>query len=185
MAEAFRRNPTLNAKLSDAEKQLMGNASYRQKGQVLEVVPELVKNVRDAGQKLQYSHAQLIGQGEKWWKGQTNDPDYVNYMAQRNDILMTLSGVLRGTTATDQSTALESEAMHPTLDPAALDGWMKGQLKAAAPRIRQYERSVGGVDKPLNLYKDANDVKAALKAGEITKDDARRLIADNFREQIK
>jgi hypothetical protein len=155
LAEAKNINPEFDAKLSDAEKQLLGNQAFRSRGMTLEIVPDLLNNVKKAGEKLKYSEVQFIGKIEQWKNGQLNDPDFIEYMTQRNDVILTLANVMRGAGATDQSQKLEEEAFRPTLAPKALDGWVNGQLKAVEPRIRQYEKATSGRDKEKPASKPA------------------------------
>jgi hypothetical protein len=160
LAQAFRLNPDFDAKLSDAEKQLLGNQAFRTRGMNLEVLPGMLKSVADAGKALKYNDVQFLGKLDKWQKGQLNDPAFVNYMTQRNDIILRLASVMRGASATDQSQRLEEEAFKPTLSPQALDGWLQAQLSVATPLIEQYEQATGGRDRRTSIKERASKRKS-------------------------
>lgn len=136
LANAAIANPDLDLNKLAQESVLMRNVQTVNKSKQIEMMPEILQNVVTAGKKVNFSDAQFVGAVEKFAKGQMNDPDFVNYMTQRNDALLTLAGVMRGNGATDMSTRMETEAYHPTLSPTALDGWMNAQMTALKPRLR-------------------------------------------------
>lgn len=137
LANAYIKNPAtdMNALASNAS--LMRNAPYMARAQTTEMLPEILNNVTAAGKKVDYSDAKFIGAVQQFAKGQMNDPDFISYMAQRNDALLTIAGVMRGNGATDQAHRAEIEAASPTMSPTALDAWLKAQMTALAPRLRQ------------------------------------------------
>ena len=137
LANAYIKNPNtdMNALASNAG--LMRNAPYMARAQTTEMLPEILNNVVTAGKKVNYSDAKFIGAVEQFAKGQMNDPDFISYMTQRNDALLTIAGVMRGNGATDQAHRAEIEAASPTMSPAALDAWLKAQMTALAPRLKQ------------------------------------------------
>lgn len=129
-------NPNLDLNKYAQDSAVMRNVQTVNKARQIEMMPEILQNIVTAGKKVNFSDSQFVGAVEKFAKGQMNDPDFVNYMTQRNDGLLTLAGVMRGNGATDMSTKMENEAYHPTLSPSALDGWMTAQMKALEPRLR-------------------------------------------------
>ncbi|MGI4937367.1 MAG: hypothetical protein ACRYF5_11570 [Janthinobacterium lividum] len=56
-------------------------------------------------------------------------------MTQRNDALMTVARVMRGNGMTDMAHKAETEVSSPTMSPAALDAWFRGQMKSLQPRL--------------------------------------------------
>jgi hypothetical protein len=115
----------------------MRNVPYVTKQVTLTQIPTILQNVVDAGKKLNLSNNRLTGSMQLLGKEYSNDPDYANYMALRNDSLMAIAGAMRGQGMSDYATKLENEAQHPTQSPRALEGWMRGQMAALAPKISQ------------------------------------------------
>lgn len=140
LANAYMLNPNTDMNLLSSNAALMGNAPYMARAQTTELLPEILTNVVDAGKKVNYSDAAFVGALQKFANGQMNDPDFVNYMAQRNDALLTIAGVMRGNGATDQAHRAETEAASPTMSPRALEAWMDAQTKALAPRLRNAQK---------------------------------------------
>jgi hypothetical protein len=126
-------NPTLNFNEEHAASVVQANPTFRQRAMIVDSMPTMLNNVVAAGKKMQYSDLQVVGMAQKWLAGQTNDPALTEYMTQRNDSLMKLASVMRGVGMSDQAHQAEIEAMNPTLSPSALDGWMRGQMKAIMP----------------------------------------------------
>ena len=139
MAEAMKRDPNYNPQMADTTYSLKKNATFRTREMTAEVIPEVLNNVVAAGKKVNYSDVQFAGKVEAWGKGQLNDPDFTNYMVQRNDAIMTIGSVMRGNGMTDKAQELEEQAFHPTLSPKALDAWLQGQMASLRPRLQQYE----------------------------------------------
>ena len=137
LADAYILNPNTDMNALGSNAGLMRNAPYMARAQTTEMLPEILSNVVTAGKKVNYSDAKFIGAVEQFAKGQMNDPDFISYMTQRNDALLTIAGVMRGNGATDQAHRAEIEAAIPTMSPAALDAWLKAQMTALAPRLKQ------------------------------------------------
>jgi hypothetical protein len=140
LAQSLVDNPGLNAVQLHARAVLAANPAAQRQAMTVQILPDVVNNVRNAGKKLNYSDMKFAGKVEAWAKGQFNDPDFVNYMTQRNDALLTIAQVMRGTGATDMSTKMEAEAAHPTMSPRALDAWYNAQITALLPRARIAEQ---------------------------------------------
>lgn len=136
LADAELTNPGSDFAAKSGDIQLARNATFRQKAQTAEALPEIMQNMVDAGKKVNFSNLEPIGQMEAWVLGKTNDPDLTTYMTQRNDALMTIAGVMRGVGMTDKAHQAEIEVAKPTMSPQALDAWMKGQMASLAPRLR-------------------------------------------------
>lgn len=111
------------------------NATFRQNAMTAEVLPEVMQNMVNAGKKIGFSDNRTIGKMQGWVKGEFNDPDMTEYMTQRNDALMTVARVMRGAGMTDMAHKAETEVSSPTMSPAALDAWMRGQMKSLQPRL--------------------------------------------------
>jgi hypothetical protein len=123
------------------------------------MLPDVLENVRDAGKKLQLSNLAPVGAVQLWARKNMNDPAVAAYMSQRNDAMMTLAQVMRGTGATDKATAMEADAAPKHMSPQAWDAWYEGQIHALAPRIAMYQNrrllptaggSTGGAAKPMS-----------------------------------
>lgn len=140
LGRALVANPGLDAIHLHGIAQLDASPAAQQKAMLLEALPTVLGNVRDAGSKLNYSNVQFMGKLQAMAKGQLNDPDFVAYMGLRNDALQTLSTVMRNTGATDLSTKLEAEAARPTMSPRAQDAWLNAQLTAVRPRLEAAEK---------------------------------------------
>lgn len=116
------------------------NAPFRTRAMTAEVVPELIQNMVATGKQLNYPDARFAGIVKQWTQGQLNDPVLAKYMAQRNDTLMTIAGVMRANGMTDIAHMAEVEAANPTMSPRALDAWAAGQWESLAPRLKQYRK---------------------------------------------
>jgi hypothetical protein len=139
LIEAKKLDPNYSPQKAETNYALNRNATFRTREMTAEALPEIMRNVVDAGKKVNYDDVKFKGSVEKWAKGQLNDPAFVEYMVQRNDALMTIAAAMRGNGATDMAHAAETEAMSPTLSPRALDAWMAGQMKSLVPRLQQYQ----------------------------------------------
>lgn len=140
-AGIFMANPGFDAMTNHGAAALIGNATAQQKAQMAAMLPDVLDNVRKAGQKVNFSDAKFVGNLQAFSKGQFNDPDFTAYMTQRNDAMQTLAQVMRGTGATDKATQMEADAAPKTLSPKAWDAWYGAQLKALTPRISIMERN--------------------------------------------
>lgn len=116
------------------------NATFRQRAMTAETLPEVMQNMVTAGKKVGFSDNRTIGKMQAWTKGEFNDPDMTAYMTMRNDALMTVAQVMRGSGMTDMAHRAETEAAAPTMSPAALDAWLKAQMIALQPRLDQNRR---------------------------------------------
>jgi len=168
-ADAFIANPNLDAVHLHAIAQGTSNPLTQRNIMNLSAIPEMVQNIAGAGKALNYSKVQFIGKMQQWGKGQLNDPAFTNYMTQRKDGLMQLAGAFRGAAATDIGTKLEEEAQRPTLDPAALDGWVKGQMISALPKL---ERAVA-YDATGEARKAIDIIRAATAGAKLSPKDTR------------
>lgn len=149
-ADAFIRNPSTDMSKISGDIALSRNATFRQKAMVAEALPEIMQSMVDSGKKLGFSDNRTLGKMQGWVKGEWNDPDMTEYMVQRNDALMTVAGVMRGNGMTDMAHKAETEVSAPTMNPAALDAWMRGQMKSLEPRLRINNRITR--DKPVGAH---------------------------------
>jgi hypothetical protein len=134
-------NPTYNFNRAAADAALSRNSTFQQRAMVVDSLPGLISNTASLGKKLNYPDVQVVGQAKKWLLGQTNDPDLTEYMTARNDVLMKIANVMRGVGMSDKAHEAEVEAMNPTLSPAALDAWVKGQMTAIGPLMEAQKRA--------------------------------------------
>ena len=130
-------NPGINFVNNHAIAVMTANPTFQNKAMLAQALPEVLENVRDAGQKLNFSNVQYIGKLQAWKNGQLNDPDFINYMSQRADALQTITNVMRATGATDKSIELEAKAAPETMSPAAFDAWYEGQMASLKPRLNR------------------------------------------------
>jgi hypothetical protein len=145
VAEAIRLNPSLDLRAATQDFRVGANAVFKQKALTAETLPQVMNDVVTAGKKLNLSDVQFLGKLEQWKNGQLNDPDFIEYMTMRNDIILRLTSVMRGTQATDEAMKLEAEYFRPTLSPAALEGWLRGNMRILQPMLRQYEKIYPGI----------------------------------------
>lgn len=136
LADAFILNPKTDMAKLSGDIALGRNATYRQRAMVAETLPEIMTNMVESGKKLGFSDIKTLGKMQAWVKGETNDPQYTEYMTQRNDALMTIASVMRGVGMTDQAHRAEIEVSAPTMSPRALDAWYAGQMKSLEPRLK-------------------------------------------------
>lgn len=138
LANAELANPGTDWAKKSGDIQLGRNATFRQKAIISETLPEIMRNMVEAGKKLDFSNFEPVGRMQLWVKGKVNDPDLTEYMTQRNDALMTIAGVMRSVGMTDKAHQAEIEVSAPTMSPQALDAWLRGQTKSLEPRLKLY-----------------------------------------------
>jgi hypothetical protein len=133
-------NPNLNAIELHALATMAANPAQQSKAALLQAMPTVIAQVRDAGKKVNMSDVQFVGKMQAAMKGQLNDPDFVNYMTQRNDAMQTLAQVMSGVGASDMRIRMESDAAPKTMSPRAWDAWYNAQMAALHPRVQIAER---------------------------------------------
>lgn len=134
-ANAFMANPNTDFSKISADIALSRNATFRQRAMTAQALPEIMNNVVELGKKVGFSDNRTVGKMQGWVKGEFNDPDMTEYMTMRNDALMTIAAVMRGNGMSDMAHKAETEVANPTMNPAALDAWLRGQMKSLQPRI--------------------------------------------------
>jgi hypothetical protein len=159
LANQFLKNPDLDMVGQAARANLQKNATFVNKAELVRAIPEILSNMVDAGKKIGYSDNRTIGKMQAFVKGEFNDPDYTEYMAQRNDALLTIAGTMRAAGMSDQAHRAEIEAASPTMSPAALDAWLRGQTKSLAVRVKIADKYLGKQDEstpdtPIPVKKD-------------------------------
>jgi|SRR5580658_6116072 len=144
LAQMELQTPGMNFNRLHADAALQSNATFQQKAMSVDMLPGLLSNVTALGKKLNngtgYNDLKSVGMMQQFMNGQTNDPDYTEYMTARNDTLLRLASVMRGTGMSDQAHTAEVEAMAPTLAPYALDAWLKGQMSVVTPLLARQNR---------------------------------------------
>jgi hypothetical protein len=143
--------PGTNYNSLHADAALQSNANFRQKAMSVDMLPGLLSNMTTLGKQLNggngYNDIRTVGKMQQWMNGETNDPDYTEYMTVRNDALLRLAGVMRGVGMSDQAHTAEIEANAPTLAPYALDAWLKGQMSVINPLLER-QRKVTNLGDP-------------------------------------
>src|SRR5208283_240302 len=113
------------------------NPTFQQRAMNVDMLPGLLTQMTALGKKLNggegYNDVAFAGKAQQVMNGQLNDPDYTQYMAMRNDVLLKLANVMRGVGMSDKTIQLENEVSSPTMSPNALDAWLKGQMNAVMP----------------------------------------------------
>ena len=142
LADAALLNPNTDFAKISGDIQLSRNATFRQKAIALDALPEMMKNMVDAGKKIGFSDVRTIGKMQAWFKGELNDPDMTEYMVQRNDALMAIAFAMRGVGMSDQAHRAEIEVSAPSMSPEALDAWMRGQMKSLEPRLKRNQEII-------------------------------------------
>lgn len=143
------RNPgQVNFNRLTADAALQRNSSFQQKAMGFEALPTIMSHMTSLGKKIGYSDWRTVGKMQQFLNGETNDPDYTEYMSVRNDALMNIASLMRGVGMSDQAHRAELEAAAPTLSPLALDGWFKGQMSSLEPRLKQVQRVEHLGDRP-------------------------------------
>lgn len=149
LANAYISNPGINMNALGATANLQRNPSFQQKAMTAETMPEILTGVAEAGKKLNFSDVKFAGEVDKWLKGQSNNPDLINYMTRRNDALFGIASVMRGNGVTDKAYQAEEEAAHPTMSPRAIEAWLSAQMASLAPRLKKYRDVTGNGSTPI------------------------------------
>jgi hypothetical protein len=140
LAQMEQSTPGMNFNRLHADATLQSNAAFQQKAMSVDMLPGLLQNVTTLGKKVGYNDIRTVGKMQQWTNGETNDPDYTEYMTARNDTLLRLAGVMRGVGMSDQAHTAEVQAMSPTLAPYALDAWLKGQMSVVTPLLERQNK---------------------------------------------
>ena len=74
-AKAAISNPDLNMVNSAGVAALMRNPTFQNKVIIADTIPAIIQNVKDAGQKVDFSDINYIGKLQAWEKKQLNDPN--------------------------------------------------------------------------------------------------------------
>jgi hypothetical protein len=158
LANAYMGNPNMDMNKLASDSAMMLNAPTMNRAYTTEQLPTIISNVVQAGKKVNYSDNKYFGKVQEYINGASNDPDFINYMTQRNDALLTITSIMRGNGATDQAHRAEIEASPSTMSPRAFDAWAAGQMKALEPRLKQ-------ANKLTRSTPAAPEIPAAASAG--------------------
>jgi hypothetical protein len=161
------QNPNMNFMNNHALAAIMSNAPTQQKNIALQALPDVIENVKLAGQKLNYSNFSPVGRAQSWARGITNDPDYRNYMAQRNDAMMAIGNAMRMIGMSDKSIDQEIKAAPESMSPRAFEAWAEGQLTALQPRLERLSAYSVNTDASNNInpQEKPSNQNAATGAG--------------------
>ena len=138
LAQALIADPATNLNKLIAAAAIQRSPTFQSKNIVVQGLPTLIKNMEDAGNKLDFSKYSIIGKGQAFLKDATNDPDYRNYMGKRNDAMMNIASVMRGVGMSDKAVELELEAAPKEMNPTATAAWARGQMSSLEPRLAKY-----------------------------------------------
>lgn len=144
-------HPTYNFNQEASDASLSRNANFQQRSKVMDTMPGLISNVSALGKKLNYPNLEIAGMVKKAMMGAVNDPDLVEYNAQRQDMLLKLANVMRGVGMSDKAVEMDEEAWHPTLSPPALDAWAKAQMGVLTP-LMDAQKHAAHIGAPGTTY---------------------------------
>ena len=142
-ANAEITNPGTNFNQLEGVAALNRNAPFMAKQYAIEMLPQMLTNLGEAGKKLNFSDNKYFGELQAWYKGASNDPDFRIYMAQRMDTLLTLTGAMRAVGMSDLAQKAEDEAAPKMMSPRAFDAYIQGQYKALEPRLNLSRKFTG------------------------------------------
>jgi hypothetical protein len=142
-ANAEITNPGTNFNQLAGTAALHRNAPFMGKQLTIEMLPKMLSNMSESGKKLNFNDNKYFGAVQAWYKGASNDPDFISYMAQRNDVLLTLMGAMRSVGASDLAHRAEIDAAPQNMSPRAFDAYVAGQYKALEPRLAQAAKFTG------------------------------------------
>ena len=165
LANAYLSNPTTDMNKLASDAAMMRSAPTMNRAYTTEQLPTIISNVVEAGKKVGYNDNKYFGKVQEYLNGVSNDPDFVNYMTQRNDALLTITSIMRGNGATDQAHRAEIEAAPSTMSPRAFDAWAAAQMKALEPRLKQankFTRSAPAAPANAPTGIDVNAIDAEL-----------------------
>jgi len=148
LAKAAMANPDLNMVNAAGVAAMMKNPTFQNKAMVADTLPAIIENVKEAGQKVDFSNVAFVGKLQAFTKGQLNDPDFISYMAQRNDAIQAITNVMRGVGMSDKSIELELKAAPETMSPKAFEAWAQSQNAMLAPRLHKYQGIILNTNAP-------------------------------------
>ena len=158
-----------------ADASLQANPTFQQRAMNVDMLPGLLTQLTGLGKKLNggsgYNDVKSVGFMQQAMNGQLNDPDYTQYMAMRNDVLLKLANVMRGVGMSDKTIQLENEVSSPHMSPSAMDAWLKGQMSAVMPLWERQQHishlgEVGQGTAPINAPTPAATAPGATPLGE-------------------
>lgn len=136
LAHTALTNPGYDFNAAHANAVLQSNPAQQSRSIALEQLPEVIDNVVKAGSKLKFNkYFSPIAKGQETYKKLTKDPDYTNYMTQRNDAMMTITGIMRQVGMSDKSIELEIKSLPEDASPDQFKAWAEGQMAALKPRL--------------------------------------------------
>lgn len=157
LADILIKNPGIDLASESANIALARNPAFRQKALNIESLPDIMKNMVEAGKKLDFDSPNIVGRMQAWTKGQLSDPDMTYYMALRNDAVMLIASVMRGQGMTDMAHAAENEVTSPHMTPEQLDAWFRAQMTALGPRLKLTREITGrgaNIKKSISIKKN-------------------------------
>ncbi len=148
LADTALKNPGIDLNNIEANMGLARNVKVQDKAGNAAILPDMIKDVSESGKKLDYSNFAPAGKASQWWDKLTNDPDYINYSAKRNDIIMRIGGVMRENGMTDQAQKLEEDSAPRSMSPRAFDAWASAQMTVLKPIMEKYTQQAQGKGTP-------------------------------------
>jgi hypothetical protein len=136
-AEFFNLYPNADTVRSQAAANTAVSVIDQRNTRLLNEVPEILTGISNAGKKLNYTPVKFLAEAQKFFKNQSTDPDFVDYMNRRNEGILAVARAFRGGAATEFATKLEEQASRPTLSPAGFDAWLRGNLSGIIVKLEK------------------------------------------------
>jgi hypothetical protein len=149
LAHAIMADPNVDLNALAANLGLARNVKVQDKAGNAAILPEMIKDVQESGKKLNYSNFAPFGELGQLSDKLTNDPDYINYSAKRNDVIMRIGGVMRENGMTDRAQKLEEDSAPRSMSPRAFDAWAAAQMEVLNPIIKKYTSQAQGKGTPM------------------------------------
>jgi hypothetical protein len=137
-AQLLRDDPNADFVTPGGIARMKQNPQIQMKIQTAATIPQMLTNLRDVVDKLDYSDVKAAGGFQKWWKGQTNDPVLAKYGPVRSDLVLRITNAMRGVGMSDAATDLENRVNSETMSPKAIAGYIEGQMESIMPQLQMY-----------------------------------------------
>lgn len=111
---------------------------FQQKVMVAATIPQMLTNLENITNKLNYNDIKAVGGIQNWWKQQNNDPTLAEYGPLRSDLILKITSAMRGVGMSDKATELESVVNSPTMSPQAIAGYVRGQMASIKPMLQEF-----------------------------------------------
>ena len=111
---------------------------FQQKVMVAATIPQMLTNLENITNKLNYNDIKAVGGIQNWWKQQNNDPTLAEYGPLRSDLILKITSAMRGVGMSDKATELENVVNSSTMSPQAIAGYVRGQMASIKPMLQEF-----------------------------------------------